>query len=475
MTTTVVALSLAGGVLALFELRSHRGTLTRELETMADIVGQNLAAPLILERADSAEAGLRSLAGQPDVLSACLYDSDGQLFASYRRGQEGCPAVPAPAEAGFTGTSVTLYHSVQVKGQEPATLRLVASLGEMQRRMRLFGLVLLAVLSGSALAALAISSWLQRLVSRPILELAGTARRISKEHDYTLRAPQHSQDEVGVAVGAFNTMLDRIEAAVSERKRAEAELMALNATLEERVAERTAATEQKAAELKRSNEELERFASVASHDLQEPLRAVASYTQLVQVRLDGKLDDETRLYFTHVNRGVGRMKALITDLLDYARVGRGAPARGRVELGAVLDAALADLVPTISENRAEITHGPLPAVWGDAGQLGQLLRNLITNAIHFRGEQPPRIDVQAERQGDTWKVTVKDNGIGIESRHHDRIFEMFQRLHGRDRPGTGIGLAICRKIVELHGGTISVDSEVGKGSTFFFTLPVARE
>jgi signal transduction histidine kinase len=475
MTTTLVALSLAGGALALFQLRSDRDTLAKELETMADIVGQNLAAPLILERADSAQTALEALAGQPDVISACLYGSDGQLFASYSRGPQPCPEAPAPAEVGFTGGSLILHHQVAVSGESPATLRLVASQGELEQRMRLFALVLLAVLSGSALAALGISSWLQRLVSRPVLELASTARRISRESDYTLRAPQHSQDEVGVAVGAFNTMLDRIEAAVSERKRAESELLALNATLEQRVAERTAAAEQKATELKRSNEELERFAAVASHDLQEPLRAVASYSQLVQARLDSSLDDETRLYFSHVNRGVGRMKSLITDLLDYARVGRGAPPRSRVDLAAVLDTALADLAPTLADSHTEIVRHPLPPVWGDAGQLGQLLRNLLTNAIHFQGADPPRIEVSAERQGELWKISVKDNGIGIEGRHHDRVFQMFQRLHGRDRPGTGIGLAICRKIVELHGGHIWVESEVGRGADFLFTLPPAAE
>jgi signal transduction histidine kinase len=480
MAATVAALALAGAALALFETRSHRQTLAREMGIVADVVGQNLAATLILEKADSAERALLALAAEPDVVSACLYDSGNRLFARYLRGGEasGCPRHPRPGEAGFSGSVLILYHPIPVSGQAAATLRVVASLREVQRRLRLFAVVLLLVLSGAALAALLLSSALQRLVSRPILELARTAQQISGERgDYSLRAraPAGPGDEVGVAVQAFNEMLDRIAAAVSERRRVEEELLALNATLEQRVAERTAAAEQKAAELRRSNEELERFASVASHDLQEPLRAVASYTQLIGRQLGGRLDADSELYLGHVLTGVGRMKALIGDLLDYARVGAGTLARTTVDTSAALDAALADLAGAIAESAAQVTRGPLPRVSGDPRQLTQLFSNLVSNAIRFRSEAPPRIDVRAERHGDGWRLAVADNGIGIEPRHHERVFVIFQRLHGADRPGTGIGLAICRKIVELHGGRLWVESQLGQGATFFFTLPAGDE
>jgi len=472
MATTVVALSLTGGALTVFESRSHRRTLTSEMGAVADIVGQNVAAPLILERADSAEHALAALRSQPSVVSACLYDSGATLFAAYVRGgdRRACPVRPSAVEAGFGGGRLVYYHSIPVTGQAPATLRLVASLEEVQRRIRLFALVLLVVLSGAALAALLLSSWLQGLVSRPILDLAGTAQQISRNRDYTLRAPQQSHDEVGVAVEAFNQMLDRIQAAESEQKSAEQALMALNATLEQRVADRTAATEEKAAELKRSNEALERFASVASHDLQEPLRAVASYTQLLGQRL-GAGDPEIRLYVGHVLTAVARMKALITDLLDYARVGADIRPAGLVDASLALDLVLADLGPAIAESGTEVTRGPLPTVWAHPGPLRQLLGNLVTNAIRFRSGAAPRIDVSAEREGDWWRFAVRDNGIGIDPRHHQRIFVMFQRLHGADRPGTGIGLAICKKIVEMYGGRIWVESASGRGATFLFTLP----
>ena len=475
MITTCTALGVAGAALSYYQSRSHREAVTQDLATVADIVGQNLPAALLFEKADSAEKALEALASLPDVLSACLYDGEGHLFSHYIRSghRVHCPKTLSPDEAGFRGSQLVLHHPVRVSGQPPGNLRIVASLGRLEERIRVFGLVLLVVLSTAALVALGLSSGLQRLLSRPILDLASTAQRVSQSHDYTLRAPKRTHDEVGVAVEAFNQMLSRIEQAVSERKRAEEALLALNTTLEQRVAERTAAAEQKAAELERSNEELERFASVASHDLQEPLRAVRSYTQLIEQRVASQLDPETTVYFNHVQEAAGRMRDLINDLLNYARVGRQTLSLSRVDCARVLEEALADLAPTLKENQALVIRRDLPVLIADAGRLAQVFRNLITNAVRFRSKEPPRMEVSAERVGDMWSFAVRDNGIGIEPRHHDRIFVIFQRLHGRERPGTGIGLAICRKIVEMHGGRIWVESELGKGATFRFTLPAS--
>ncbi|MBI3779880.1 MAG: PAS domain S-box protein [candidate division NC10 bacterium] len=227
----------------------------------------------------------------------------------------------------------------------------------------------------------------------------------------------------------------------------------------------------RAEELARSNAELEQFGSVASHDLQEPLRMVASFTQLLAKRYRGKLDAEADEFIAYAVDGATRMQRLINDLLTYSRVGRLGKPFELTDCEAVLDRTLADLRVTIEENGAVITHDPLPTLMADVTQLRQLFQNLIGNALKFRSDKPTEVRVGAERTDGTWLFSIRDNGIGIDPQQQDRVFVIFQRLHTRDEyPGTGIGLAICRRIVEQHGGRIWVESEPGKGATFYFTL-----
>jgi PAS domain S-box-containing protein len=230
--------------------------------------------------------------------------------------------------------------------------------------------------------------------------------------------------------------------------------------------------EHTAEELRRSNADLERFAYIASHDLQEPLRMVASYVGLLERRLGSSLDDECREFMAFAVGGARRMKTLLRGLLDYARVDSRSAPFGPVDLAQIMAAVKRTQKPTIDECGAEVIVKPLPTVWGDASQLEQLLQNLLANALKFRGQTPPRIVIEAGRAETGWRVSVQDNGIGIEPAYHEQIFVVFQRLHTVDRyPGTGIGLAICRRIVERHGGQLTLESALDQGSTFAFTLP----
>ena len=234
-----------------------------------------------------------------------------------------------------------------------------------------------------------------------------------------------------------------------------------------------ASLRQASLELQRSNAELEQFAYVASHDLQEPLRMVSSYLQLLERRYREKLDQDASEFIGFAVDGAARMQTLIQDLLAYSRVGTRGAAFEPADCEAFLDQALKNLEVAIAESGAEVKREPLPELAVDASQLTQLLQNLLGNAIKFRGESPPRIQVAAERRDADWLFSVQDNGIGIDPRHAERIFQVFQRLHGIGQyPGTGIGLAVCKKIVERHQGSIWVESEPGAGSTFFFTIPL---
>lgn len=252
---------------------------------------------------------------------------------------------------------------------------------------------------------------------------------------------------------------------ITDRRFAEEHIRSMNVELERRVHERTA-------ELVRSNAELEQFAYVAAHDLQEPLRKVVSYTQLLQEMYRSKLDSDADEFIHYAVDGAQRMQRLIQDLLTYSRVGRKGKPPEPVAVESALKAALENLHGSIEEKHAVITVDNLPTVFAEEALLTLLFQNLIGNAVKFHGKEAPHVHVSAERRGKGWVFAIKDNGIGIDPRYAEKIFVIFQRLHSRgDYPGTGIGLAICKKIVERHGGKIWVDSEPGAGSTFTFTLP----
>jgi len=239
-----------------------------------------------------------------------------------------------------------------------------------------------------------------------------------------------------------------------------------------RVQERTRELVSRESELVRSNTELEQFAYIASHDLREPLRKIKSYTELLAEDYQHQLDEKADKYINYITDGASRMQVLISDLLTYSRVGKGDLIVEPTGLESIVEQVLQDLSLTIKENDARVTVKPLPTLLANPQQMTQLFQNLIANAIRYRREATPTILIQSEFKDNQWLISVQDNGIGIKSQNFERIFAIFQRLHSRDKyPGTGIGLAVCQKIVERHRGHIWVESEFGVGTTFLFTLP----
>jgi PAS domain S-box-containing protein len=285
-----------------------------------------------------------------------------------------------------------------------------------------------------------------------------------QQHDSIRRTKDGRSIDVSITVSPIKDSHGRVVGAskvardISDRKRAEVQLRI------------------RTEELARSNSELEQFAYSASHDLQEPLRAVAGSMQLLHKRYSKQLDARADEYIDQAVDGAKRMRQLIDDLLEYSRVGTKKLDKGRVDCNEVLNRAKGNLRTAIQETNAQIEHTELPMITGDRTRLAQLLQNLIGNAIKFRRELPPRIEIRCERRANDYLFAIADNGIGMEARHFDRIFGVFQRLHTRvEYPGTGIGLALCAKIVAAHGGRIWVESQPGVGSTFYITLPFSLE
>lgn len=305
--------------------------------------------------------------------------------------------------------------------------------------------VMVLVAIGGAIAAGALA--------RPLEALAHEAGKLGAGAPVAA-LPQSHIPEIARLSAAFEDLQRRLAARTAERERAEVALR------------------HHAQELARSNAELEEFAYVASHDLQEPLRIIKSYLQLLAKRYAGKLDRDADQFIAYAVDGAARLQQLINDLLAYSRVGTTGAAFSETNCEAILEDALGDLKMAIEESAAVVTHDRLPTVVGDGSQLRQVFQNLIANAIKFRNAAHPRVHVAAERQADGWVFSVRDNGIGVAPEFADRIFMIFQRLHARnDYPGTGVGLAICKKIVERHGGRIWVESQSGQGATFRFIIP----
>ncbi|WP_250291935.1 sensor histidine kinase [Streptomyces atroolivaceus] len=412
-------------------------------------------------------ARVRSLTGneQPYVEDLGRIQKAAQQWRTQRAG----PLIAAVRASGPTGASsapimrskaefdaLRLLYTVQQSHLDDARDHARAELDDARvTRDR----VLIALVIGFVLAVVSLSVLLQRMVGRPLGALTAASNKV-RSGAFTGRIDVRGPSDVRAVAAAAEDMRRRLVAELAESKERETLL-----------AEQTT-------ELRRSNSELEQFAYVASHDLQEPLRKVASFCQLLDKRYSSELDERGRQYIDFAVDGAKRMQVLINDLLTFSRVGRVQQSWKPVDLDAALDRALSNLTLAVEESGAVVVReDPLPELLGDSTSLTMVWQNLVGNAVKFRRTDVPcRITVGCVREGDDWHLTVADNGIGIAPEFADKVFVIFQRLHARDEyEGTGIGLSLCRKIIEFHGGRIWLDPKPAEGTLIHFTLPVLPE
>jgi signal transduction histidine kinase len=461
MATTATALLLAGLGFVAFDSYFFRLTMERDLSSLAQMIADNTTAALAFNDPRAATETLAALRARPHLAAACIYLPDETLFATYLRqdGQGGCPAADRDGVERSSG-ALTVRRAIVLSGRRIGALVLYYDLGEIAERMRIYGATVLGVLLVSSLIAFLLSSKLRAVIATPIAHLVRATTSVSETGDYSTRAEKLTGDELGVLVDRFNEMLAGIEWR-------EANL-------------RTALREQKEKEeeLRRANDDLQQFAYSASHDLQEPIRNVAIYSEIVAEKYGDLLDAEGRQFLGFLTEGGRRLSMLISDLLTYTRAGvvEGDKARATADSSAVLQHTLLSLAEAIRESGATVTHEGLPEITMSEAHLQQVFQNLISNALKYRRDDPPQIHISAVREEGAWRFSVQDNGIGIDPQYKEKIFGVFKRLH-RDRrySGTGIGLAICHRVVERYGGRIWVESAPGEGSTFCFTVPETGE
>jgi signal transduction histidine kinase len=466
--TTGGALLLAGSAIIYFNTVRFREEMARDLASFADVFAGSSTAALTFGDPKTATEILGSVSPRTSIVAIALYDAKGKLFAQWRR-NERAEVPPAPGRDGsrFGRNALVAFRPVMLQKDRIGTIYLRSSLDELTARVWAQALTVGVVFIGSGILALLLSSGLQRLISGPILDLAVTARAISERRDYSLRAGKRSSDELGALVDAFNDMLAQIQ-------RRDSELQEAKEALEERVRERTLELEQRNEELNQSNKELDDFAYIASHDLKEPLRGIHNFSSFLIEDYAGQLDDEGRSKLETLMRLTRRMETLIDSLLQFSRLGRVDLAVDRVNLNEIVAETLDSLAISLQEDRVEVrVPRPLPTVRSDRARVGEIFYNLIVNAMKYNDKAEKWIEIGwRENPGGPPVFSVRDNGIGIPEKHHDSVFRIFKRLHGRDKygGGTGAGLTIVKKIIERHHGRIWLESSPGAGTTFYFTL-----
>jgi signal transduction histidine kinase len=577
---SLIAILVSFAVLTFFNITNLRKDLVNQSSLIARLVGEYSEYALVFGDKKAGNENLENLDAIPKIISADIYTSSGNFFASFQNKKPNFNQLITPNSAHeYDDKYLHIYEPVLSANNEfLGSIYLLVSLDELSQSVEKYLFVLIVLIFFVLLLIIILARNFQTIISRPILRLAGLTKKITETNDFSIRIGNKYKDEMGILYDGFNKMLDEIERNEKEIRHAQNELKESqelfstfmemlpaaafiknndstyqwvnkflsesfqagnwigNKGINRRSAEKRCfniendekakistqynkeyildkrkrnryfeiwkfpiirqnkplmiggiaidITERKLAEeqavfyvneLERNNQELEEFNYVASHDLREPLRTITSYCELLAEDLGENITKNVKQDLDFITDATTRMNRLILDLLHLSRTGRVVFEMKEVDLNQVMNLVIQDLRLKIKETNATILLKNLPVVLGDAIQLQRVFQNLITNALKFKSATPPILNIEAAEKRKTIEISVSDNGIGIEKHYQHQIFSAFKRLHPRDvYEGTGIGLAICKKIIERHNGTIHVESEPGKGSSFIITLQKKR-
>lgn len=445
----------------LYELFSFQKRTLQQLKTYGEIISTNSTAALAFESKEDAEEILNALKAEPHIIAAGIYDSKGKLFCSY---PVGCNPDMLPAKAGtngysFTNSTLQGFQPIVQGSRQLGMLYLRSDLKAMYSRFGLYSIIVILILCFSFFLSFLLSRFLQKKISMPILSLAETAKIVSEQQDYSVRARRLGNDEVGSLTDAFNSMLIQIQ----EQTKA---LNEFNQNLERMVAERTT-------ELEVANKELESFSYSVSHDLRAPVRAIHSYMNIFMEDYGHQFDDEGKRLLNVVLKNGKKMGFLIDDLLSFSQLGRKELIKTSFSMNELVTGVWNDLYKQDETRHVEFILNPLPDIQAERATLQQVWVNLISNALKYtKNNKQTVIEISGERKGEEVIYSVKDNGSGFDMTFYDKLFGVFQRLHSQEEfEGTGVGLAIVERIISKHGGKIWAEGKVDEGAVFYFSLP----
>jgi len=486
MLTCLAALLLVGSGYMVWDWIDIHNEMVRHSSKYAELIADNCKAALVFDDSQDATDTLQALQVEPSIVFGCIYDNNHEIFALYNPDNTNVIRSSEFRVNGhyFSDGFLTIFRSVILNEEVIGVVCIISDLQPMYAMLKTNILIIIGVLILASFAAYIISSRLQRYIFRPIMELADTAKIVTEKKDYTIRAVSHTKGEIGMFIDTFNEMLKQIQQRDSALVKARDDL---EEKVKLRTADLTAANEQLTKEIygrekveaqqaklletiEKTNEELKDFAYIVSHDLKAPLRGISTLTEWIVTDYADKLDDDGKEQMSLLSARVDRMHNLIEGVLQYSRVGRVEEQHVEVNLNELVPEIIDMVSPP--ENFVITIESKLPTVKCERTRIMQVFQNLLSNAIKYMDKQEGRIKINCSEDDKMFVFSVADNGPGIEEKYFKKIFQLFQTLSARDEfESTGVGLSVTKKIVEIFGGRIWVESEPGKGSTFFFTLP----